>query len=459
MPISSSSPVSMAIPPPPLLPRLLLALAAILSFSLPAAVAVDLRILHAFNHFSHLHYPDPFSPSSFEATLHSLTSRDDSRLLALADTTTPSMRAAKTDRTSAPQLAYGRLLLQTPTYLVRAGVGTPPQTLLLAVDTSNDAAWIPCTACAGCPSSSPPSPLHLLHLPTLPCDYPLCSQVPNPSCPSATDGAATCSFNLTYGFSSFQATLVQDSLSLAADVISSYTFGCLQTVTGASLPPQGLLGLGRGPASLPSQTRSRYAATFSYCLPSVRSQNFSGSLRLGPAAQPRRIHSTPLLANPRRPSLYYVNMIGIRVGGRSVRIPPEAFAFDPETGGGTIIDSGTLFTRLVAPAYEAVRDEFRRRVMGGGPVTSLGGFDTCYSGAAVKVPAVELEFEGMRVPLPEDNVVIRSSYGNTVCLAMAASPGNMNSVLNVVASMAQQNHRVVIDGAGGRLGIARERCT
>ncbi|KAG1338371.1 Aspartyl protease AED3 [Cocos nucifera] len=447
------------------IPRLLLALAALLlSFSLPAAAAVDLRILHAFNHFSHLRYPlDPFSPSTFEATLHSLTSRDDSRLLALAaaTTTSPSPSHARHQK-AAPgsPIAYGRLLLQTPTYLVRAGVGTPPQALLLAVDTSNDAAWIPCTACAGCPSSSPSfSPAISSTFQPLPCGYPLCSQVPNPSCPSANDGAAACSFNLTYGSSSFQATLVQDSLSLAADVISGYTFGCLQTVTGASLPPQGLLGLGRGPASFPSQTRPRYAATFSYCLPSIRSQNFSGSLRLGPAAMPRRIRSTPLLANPRRPSLYYVNMTGIRVGGRPVRIPPEAFAFDPATGGGTIIDSGTMFTRLVAPAYEAMRDEFRRRVQGGGAVTSLGGFDTCYSGAAVKVPAVELEFEGMRVPLPEDNVVIRGSYGTTVCLAMAASPGNVNSVVNVVASMAQQNHRVVFDGAGGRLGIARERCT
>ncbi|EHA8588400.1 hypothetical protein COCNU_scaffold005031G000010 [Cocos nucifera] len=104
-------------------------------------------------------------------------------------------------------------------------------------------------------------------------------------------------------------------------------------------------------------------------------------------------------------------------------------------------------------------DEFRRRFMGGRAVTSLGGFDTCYSGAAVKVPVVELEFEGMRAPLPKDNMVIQSRYGNTVCLAMAVSPGNVNSVVNAVANMVEQNHRVVFDGAGGRLKIAYERCT
>ncbi|KAG1354821.1 hypothetical protein COCNU_07G009330 [Cocos nucifera] len=102
---------------------------------------------------------------------------------------------------------------------------------------------------------------------------------------------------------------------------------------------------------------------------------------------PCRIHSTPLLANPRRPSLYYVNMTGIRVIGRPIRIPPKAFAFDLATDGSTIIDSGTMFTRSMVPAYEAVRDDFRPRVM------------------------------------------------------------------------AQQNDRVVFDGAGGRLSIACEHCT
>lgn len=108
------------------------------------------------------------------------------------------------------------------------------------------------------------------------------------------------------------------------------------------MPPQGLLGFGRGPLSLLAQTQSLYKSTFSYCLPSFRSLNFSGSLRLGPVGQPPRIRSTPLLKNPRRPSLYYVNMIGVRVGRKIVDIPPEALAFNPTTGAGTIFDSGTF---------------------------------------------------------------------------------------------------------------------
>lgn len=145
---------------------------------------------------------------------------------------------------------------------------------------------------------------------------------------------------MTYGGSSIAANLSQDVVTLATDAIPAYTFGCIKAVTGSSAPPQGLLGLGRGPLSLLAQTQNLYASTFSYCLPSFKSLNFSGSLRLGPAGQPIRIKYTPLLKNPRRSSLYYVNLMAIRVGRRVVDIPPSALAFNPTTGAGTIFDSG-----------------------------------------------------------------------------------------------------------------------
>lgn len=154
---------------------------------------------------------------------------------------------------------------------------------------------------------------------------------------------------MTYGGSSIAANLSQDTITLATDPVPSYTFGCLQKTTGNSVPPQGLLGLGRGPLSLLSQTQNWYQSTFSYCLPSFRSLNFSGSLRLGPVGQPLRIKYTPLLKNPRRPSLYFVNLIGIRVGRKIVDIPPSDLAFNPTTGSGTIIDSGNVSLWLLVP--------------------------------------------------------------------------------------------------------------
>lgn len=56
-------------------------------------------------------------------------------------------------RKSVVPIASGRQIIQSPTYIVRAKIGTPAQTLLMAMDTSNDVAWIPCTGCVGCSST------------------------------------------------------------------------------------------------------------------------------------------------------------------------------------------------------------------------------------------------------------------------------------------------------------------
>ncbi|KAL9688339.1 hypothetical protein QQ045_032760 [Rhodiola kirilowii] len=295
-------------------------------------------------------------------------------------------------KSSAP-IASGRQVTQNPTYVVKVNVGTPAQSLLMAMDTSNDAAWMPCKGCVGCGSG----PL----------------------------------------FDSIKSTTYKN-------------LGCQQPQC-----KQGLLGLGRGPLSLLTQTQSLYQSTFSYCLPNFKSPNFIGSLRLGPTSQPRLIKFTPLLKNPRRSSLYYINLIGIKVGRKTVDIPTESLAFSGSTGSGTIIDSGTVFTRLVEPAYNAVRDEFRKRVGKTFNVTSLGGFDTCYTAPFV-APSITFMFTGMKLTLPADNLLIHSTAGSTTCLAMAAAPVNVNSVLNVIANMQQQNHRILFDLPNSRLGVARE---
>ncbi|XP_073271614.1 aspartyl protease AED3-like [Primulina huaijiensis] len=383
------------------------------------------------------------SPLSWEHSVLQMQSKDYARLQYLS--------SLVAGRSIAP-IASGRTITQNPTYIVRAKIGTPSQTLLMAVDTSNDAAFVPCAGCVGCSSSAEFDPSLSSSFKPLPCGGPQCSQVPNPSC-----GVTTCGYNTTYGNSAISSTLAQDNVTLATDSIVGYTFSCVRTSTGTSLPAQGLLGLGRGPLSLVTQSNSLYQSTFSYCLPSYKSNNFTGSLRLGPNSQPKRIKTSPLLRNPRRSSLYYVNLMAIRVGRRVVNIPPSAFTFDPTTGAGTVFDSGTVFTSLVKPAYTAVRDEFRRR-MGNATISTLGGFDTCYT-VPVTVPTITFMFSGMNVTLPQDNFLIRSTAGTTSCLAMAGAPDNVNSVLNVIASFQQQNHRILIDIPNSKLGVAREACS
>ncbi|XP_054795663.1 aspartyl protease AED3-like [Prosopis cineraria] len=339
-------------------------------------------------------------------------------------------------------------------YVVRVKIGSPAQLMFMVLDTSSNEAWVPCSGCTGC-SATTFSPNASTSYGSLDCSDPQCSSVRGLSCLST--GSTSCSFNQSYADSSFSATLVHDSLTLAEKVITNYAFGCINAIAGGSIPAQGLLGLGRGPLSLLSQTGYLYSGVFSYCLPSFKSYYFSGSLKLGPVGQPRSIRTTPLLQNPHRPSLYYVNLTGVSVGRVWVPFPTELLAFNPYTGSGTIIDSGTVITRFVEPAYNAIRDEFRKQVKG--PFSSLGAFETCFVKTyETLAPAITMHFTGLDLTLPMENSLIHSSSGSLACLAMAAAPNNVNSVLNVIANYQQQNVRLLFDTVSNRVGIARELC-
>ncbi|PWA81645.1 eukaryotic aspartyl protease family protein [Artemisia annua] len=384
----------------------------------------------------------PFRPKnalSWEESVLQMQADDKTRLVYLT--------SLAVGRSFVP-IASGRQIIQSPTYIVKVNIGTPAQSMLMALDTSTDMALIPSVGCVGCTSVMYDS-AKSQSFSSLACGADQCKQVQTTSCLGTT-----CSLNMTYGGSTIAANLATDNVTLATDSVVGYSFGSIKNVAGGSFPPQGVLGLGRGPLSFVSQSKTLYKSTFSYCLPSFKSSNFSGTLRLGPIAQPIKINYTPLLVNPRRTSLYYVNLLGIKVGSKVVNIPPSALAFNPNTGGGTIIDSGTVFTRLIDGAYMAVRDEFRRR-MGKAVVSSLGGFDTCYTVPITKqIPSMTFMFPGLNMSLPQDNFLIHSSSGSTTCLAMSSSPA-----LNVIANMQQQNHRVLFDIPNSRLGISREICS
>ncbi|GFS44022.1 eukaryotic aspartyl protease family protein [Actinidia rufa] len=406
----------------------------------------DLSVLHVYGKCS------PFTPpqasSSWANTIINMASKDPERLTYLSS-------LVATPKPISVPIGSGQQILNIGNYVVRAKIGTPGQLMFMVLDTSNDAAWVPCSECTGCSSTTFAPNISSTYGP-LDCSMPECTQVRGLSCP--TTGSVSCLFNMSYGGdSSFTATLSRDSLTLGTDVIPNFAFGCINSVSGKSIPPQGLLGLGRGSMSLLSQSGPLYSGVFSYCLPSFKSYYFSGSLRLGPVGQPKTIRTTPLLRNPHRPSLYYVNLTGVNVGRVKVPLDPALLAFDPNTGAGTVIDSGTVITRFVQPVYNAIRDEFQKQVKG--PFSSLGAFDTCFAVTNEDIaPAITLRFSGMNLVLPMENSLIHSSSGSLACLAMAAAPNNVNSVLNVIANLQQQNLRILFDTVNSKLGIARELC-
>lgn len=124
----------------------------------------NLQVFHVYSPCS------PFRPSkplSWEESVLQMQAKDQARLQYLS-----SLVAGK----SVVPIASGRQIIQSPTYIVRAKIGTPAQTLLLAMDTSNDAAWVPCSGCVGC-SSTVFDSAQSTTFKSLGCQAPECNQV------------------------------------------------------------------------------------------------------------------------------------------------------------------------------------------------------------------------------------------------------------------------------------------
>ena len=132
-----------------------------------------LQVFHVFSPCS------PFKPSkplSWEESVLQLQAEDQARMQYLSSLVA---------RRSVVPIASGRQIIQSPTYIVRAKIGSPPQTLLLAMDTSNDAAWVPCTGCIGC-SSTAFEPTKSTSFSNVNCQAPQCKQVMINSTPFKT---------------------------------------------------------------------------------------------------------------------------------------------------------------------------------------------------------------------------------------------------------------------------------
>ena len=121
----------------------------------------DLRVFHISSPCS------PFKKKPNTVSWESTLLQDKARLQYL------SSLAVK----SSVPIASGRAIVQSPTYIVRANIGTPAQPMLVALDTSNDAAWVPCSGCVGCASSVLFDPSKSNSSRTLPCEAPQCKQV------------------------------------------------------------------------------------------------------------------------------------------------------------------------------------------------------------------------------------------------------------------------------------------
>ncbi|KAG2644166.1 hypothetical protein PVAP13_2KG410500 [Panicum virgatum] len=280
--------------------------------------------------------------------------------------------------------AYLGTSVGTTNYIMTVGLGTPARNLSVEIDTGSDLSWVQRVPCARCYGQQDPlfDPARSSTYSAVPCGAPECREL-DPYTQSCAAGRRECRFEVTYDYSHAGGAVARDALTLAASrALPSFVFGCGHDGAGLFGETDGLFGLGRGRMSLASQAATKYGAGFSYCLPS--SPSAEGYLAFGGGvAAPANAQFTEMASGP-EPWSYYLNLVGVKVAGREIGIPPAVFA-----AGGTIIDSGTVITLLPPRTYAPLRSAFVRSMAGYRRAPPLSLLDTCYNftgQARVNVP-------------------------------------------------------------------------
>ncbi|MCE0481542.1 hypothetical protein HAX54_039365 [Datura stramonium] len=316
---------------------------------------------------------------------------------------------------------YGR-------FTVKISLGTPRQDYNLIVDTGSGLTWVRCQSCTqGCMSDDP------LYDPSK----------------SSCRGTLPDPFDVTYSDKSFTKgiwgcdTLTIDDLG----TIMNFQFGCGQenvddeNFGGAA----GILGLGKGEFSLTSQS-SQSMQMFSYFVP----ENGDADLHFGDEAEAKSntcSNQFTSLVQGDDPVNYYLDLVGISVAGNELSVPLTE----------TIIDSGTVITRLPRLVYYALRAVVRQSMLN---YTLLSEewdelMDTCYSSEGnepIVFPEIKFHFgqeSSIDVTLSKGGTIWRKS-DTVICLAFAATESYEKSIIGIVQ---QRGFNVLYDLEGERIGF------
>ncbi|XAR65405.1 Nepenthesin [Bertholletia excelsa] len=337
-------------------------------------------------------------------------------------------------------------------YFSRVGIGRPPTESYMVLDTGSDVNWVQCAPCADCYQQADPifEPASSSSYSPLSCDTRQCKSLDVSECRNDT-----CLYEVSYGDGSYTVgDFVTETITFGRSAsVHSIAIGCGHNNEGLFVGAAGLMGLGGGPLSFPSQINT---SSFSYCL--VDRDSDSASTLEFDSAAPSDAVTAPLLRNSKLDTFYYLDLTGLSVAGESLSISSSAFQLNENGDGGVIVDSGTAVTRLQTEAYNTLRDAF---VQGTRNLPSTNGvalFDTCYdlsSMKSVEVPTVSFHFSnGKALSLPAKNYLIPVDSSGTFCFAFAPT----SSSLSIIGNVQQQGTRVRFDLAKSLIGFSPNKC-
>ncbi|XVE97299.1 hypothetical protein REPUB_Repub03eG0007800 [Reevesia pubescens] len=325
-----------------------------------------------------------------------------------------------------------------------------------SVDTGSYITWVRCQRCllGSCPKQQGNSVY-----------YPSSSSTSSkaPCWPS-------CNYSQSYLDNSFSSGIfVLDTLLIEpSDVIPNFVFLCAENHSQDFGDAAGILGLGLGSTStadqdygnysLISQTSTKFGNIFCHCLPTAESS--TGYLYFGKEALEKCQNSgtyTPLLSNPNNPSLYYVNLVAITIGQKRLEISSAVSSSSSSSSPSTIIDSGTVITRLPSSVYSALSSEFKELMLEYPLAPNDNILHTCYNLTGNEtIPNMVLHFENLDVNLDQTAVTWKGEVPSQVCLAFA---GNHNEDdLTIIGNHQLQKLNVLYNIQDQRVQIGPGNC-
>ncbi|CAL9097574.1 unnamed protein product [Musa acuminata var. zebrina] len=404
-----------------------------------------------------LHHPrSPCSPAPFpDLPFSAILSHDEARVRSLAARLTKSMpkpvssllRPAAISVPLSPGNSIG-----VGNYITRIDLGTPAKSYVMLVDTGSSLSWLQCSPCnVSCHAQvgSVFNPASSATYRAVSCSASECDSLESATLnPSACSRSNVCIYQASYGDSSFSVGyLSKDTLSLGSGHrVANFVFGCGQDNEGLFGQSAGLIGLARNRLSLLSQLAPSLGYSFSYCLPTTGS---TGYLSIG-SYEPGQYSYTPMQSSSLDDTLYFVRLTSITVGGRGLPVSSSAY-----TGTPTVIDSGTVITRLPSDVYDALSSAVAAALRGYPRAPAYSILDTCFKGglSRLAVPAVEMAFQGgATLRLAPRNVMIDVD-SSTTCLAFAPS-----GRVAIVGNKQQETYSVVYDVGRLRIGFAAGGC-
>ncbi|KAM0862775.1 hypothetical protein ACQ4PT_044592 [Festuca glaucescens] len=329
--------------------------------------------------------------------------------------------------------------LDTLEYVITVELGSPAVKQNMIIDTGSDVSWVHAS------SGSPFDPTKSSTYVPLSCGAAACAQLGGEgnSCSNSQ-----CQYIVMYGDgSNTTGGYGSDKLALtASETVDNFQFGCSQVEEGFKDKTDGLMGLGGDTQSLVSQTAATYGKAFSYCLPPTSSS--SGFLTLGAPSSTSGFAMTGMLRSQQARTFYGALLQGLSVGGKLVDVAPSVFS------AGSVMDSGTIITRLPPTAYKAFSSAFKEGMKQYPTAPRRSILDTCFDFDGqdnVTIPSVALVFHGGAVVDLDANGIIFGS-----CLAFTSTDDD--GTTGIIGNVQQRTLEVLYDVGQSVLGFRPNAC-